>query len=381
MNKKKKTDIIIERILSQQKSLEISSLLEGRIEPTDFQSLLLMAYENLARRTNIKGIARQYKTNRFVQPCDINQRESMRFDSFIYQIVPDTFTAIELSPVNPLGINSVLSKISQKNVLSTVRNIEVIADVTIALALECAKRRKQIISKNPLSVEEAKICSSHRSIRLQQFAKELGFTPHFRVFGACTAGRDVGYEKFESENLIAHISIYLDLFHRIENTSYHAHDVTVSISDIRITEALISFCNINREELMMNTQTKEFNPFNQFAIPQTVNSPVDIPKESINPLNLSKSISFLSEIEKKALEELRKKYPMVRFQFDLHRIAGIGYYENLCFKITARNKNRALFPLADGGLTDWTKKLLSNRKERLFASGFGSELFCRNFKK
>lgn len=381
MSNKKKTDIIVERILSQQESSGISSLLEGTIEPTDFQSFLLKAYENLALRATTRGIVYQYETNRFVQPCDLDQKELLCFDSIIYKIVPDTFTAIELSPVNPLGINSALSKINQKNVLSTVRNVEVIADITTALALECAKRRKQIISKNPLNAQEVNICSSHRSIRLQQFAKELGFTPHFRVFGACTAGRDTGHEKFESENLIDHISIYLDLFYRAESINYYAHDITVSISDIRITETLISFYNTNREELMMNTQTKEFNPFNQFAIPQTVNSPTDIPKESINLLNLSKSVSFLSEIEKKALKELREKYPMVCFQFDLHRIAGIGYYENLCFKITARDKNGTLFPLADGGLTDWTKKLLSSRKERLFASGFGSELFCRNFKK
>ena len=35
--------------------------------------------------------------------------------------------------------------------------------------------------------------------------------------------------------------------------------------------------------------------------------------------------------------------------------------------------------LADGGLTDWTQRLLSNRKERLFTSGLGLGLLAQRF--
>ena len=59
----------------------------------------------------------------------------------------------------------------------------------------------------------------------------------------------------------------------------------------------------------------------------------------------------------------------------------MGYYTNFCFKITAKNKNKIKFPLVDGGFTDWTQKLISSKKERFLASGFGTELFCKNFKK
>jgi len=31
-------------------------------------------------------------------------------------------------------------------------------------------------------------------------------------------------------------------------------------------------------------------------------------------------------------------------------------------------------PIADGGLTDWTQRFLSSRKERLFVSAIGIEL-------
>jgi|GEM_PF-4488011 len=36
--------------------------------------------------------------------------------------------------------------------------------------------------------------------------------------------------------------------------------------------------------------------------------------------------------------------------------------------------------LVDGGFTDWTQKLLSNRKERLLISGLGSERLLTCFK-
>ena len=39
----------------------------------------------------------------------------------------------------------------------------------------------------------------------------------------------------------------------------------------------------------------------------------------------------------------------------------------------------AEFFLADGGFTDWTRRLLSDRKERLLISGLGSERFILCF--
>ena len=378
----KNTDVIVKRILTKEIS-DISDLLNGKIEPTDLQSFLLSVYENLVTRIDIRNISRQRERNRFVQPCGISQREIIDFDKLIYGIVPKIFNSIELSPVNPIGLNSVLSKINQKNVLSTVRNVEVIADVTTALALECAKLRNIVIRNNPMSAEESHFCTSHRSIRLQQFEKIPGFTPHFKVFGACSAGRDVGHDKYEVENLIRHISIYLHLNEEVGRNGYLAQDVVVYISDIRITEALIERFKIDRQEIMANTQTKGFKLFNRYgvALSGTILSTSELAEDIVRQYDLNYPLSFLREIEGKAVSKLRKKYPSAIFCFDIERVAGIGYYENLCFKIVAKNKEGITFPLVDGGMTDWTKKLLASKKERLLTSGFGSELFCKNFKK
>ena len=58
------------------------------------------------------------------------------------------------------------------------------------------------------------------------------------------------------------------------------------------------------------------------------------------------------------------------------REGGRAYYRCLCFKVFARfaDSTGALgdpVEISDGGFTDWTAKLLGNRKERLLISGHG----------
>ena len=54
------------------------------------------------------------------------------------------------------------------------------------------------------------------------------------------------------------------------------------------------------------------------------------------------------------------------------RESGRGYYRSACFKLFARVADEWL-DIGDGGDVDWTAQLLSDRRERLFISGVGSE--------
>ena len=56
----------------------------------------------------------------------------------------------------------------------------------------------------------------------------------------------------------------------------------------------------------------------------------------------------------------------VRVVPDPDRESGRGYYAGLCFKVHADGME-----VGDGGFTDWTARLLGNRKERLLISGYG----------
>jgi len=75
-------------------------------------------------------------------------------------------------------------------------------------------------------------------------------------------------------------------------------------------------------------------------------------------------------------ERWRKTYSGVELAFDQARQSGRGYYTDVCFKIHARGDTGDWVELGDGGGVDWTRKLLSNAKERLVISGISSERTC-----
>jgi hypothetical protein len=64
---------------------------------------------------------------------------------------------------------------------------------------------------------------------------------------------------------------------------------------------------------------------------------------------------------------------------DPARTQGRGYYDGMLLSITATDREGQDVGLADGGRTDWTQRLLSNRKERLFTSGIGLGLLAQRF--
>lgn len=67
-------------------------------------------------------------------------------------------------------------------------------------------------------------------------------------------------------------------------------------------------------------------------------------------------------------DELRRRFPEVGVRDAPEREQGRGYYERTCFWIHSGSRQ-----LVDGGFTDWTQRLLSDRKERLLVSGLGTE--------
>jgi len=299
-----------------------------------------------------------------------------------YSILPEEFEGIELSPLAPLGTNAVLAGTNQKNVMTTIRGVEVMADPTTSLALECAKRRQDL---NRLCLGDemvVKLATSARCVRTQDFSGIPGFKPHFQIFALASAWSENQKVCVEINIVAEHIGYYLQLLRKLSEDGHWFGDVTVSISDIRITEILIKKYDLNRDKLSRKTQTPGYNYFKEAGIDIPMSSPV-VNDQIHKELGGGKITFLLKELERAGdgiFDKCQKLYPSTLFVFDFARLAGIGYYPDLCFKITATNNQGQIFPLIDGGVSLWTSALLQTKKEKLMVSGIGTEIVCQNFK-
>ena len=313
---------IIERILRTARVPDLLEVLTGRLSQSDLQSLLLEVYRRRAGTLTPGHLMQQYEGNRFVQPAGVDPRQLLEFDRLAYSLLPPSFEVIELSPVCPLGTSSVVAPVHQDNVVTTIRNTEVCSDSTNVLALECARRRRGSGRGKGHPEVDTKLCASHRLLRPHLPHDPASF-PHFRIFSLCTAGRDRGSYGFEIEALREHLDFYLRLLQSAGEAGFRLGAVRTRIT---------------------------------------------VFDESRYPV-----------LKAEVLEALSRSYPDVEFMFDQDQESGQGYYSGVRFKIYARDQAGTEYFLVDGGFTDWTQQLSSNRKERLLISGMGSERFVSIF--
>lgn len=249
---------IIQRIDGE----DTANFLSNEIQGSDFHSMMLHVYDKRSDRLVSADIYRQYAENRFVKPATVDQRDIVRFDTLFLDIAPQEYVAVELSPTQPFAVNKVLAHTDQKLVISSVRNTEVSADITTALALESAVRRQALIDKDHLDRTMIKLCSCHRCVRAQQFDDGQGFTSHFRVVGMLSSYRR-GQNSFgyEMEQFSEHIDTYLNLMYRSREIGCRFQSISVNLSDIRLMEDLITTFGLDRDFLRRNTQNQAVSPF------------------------------------------------------------------------------------------------------------------------
>jgi hypothetical protein len=312
---------IIERIERDAGVPDLTAILADRLTPTDLQSLLLEVYDRRTKKRGPKVLLSDHVSNRFTRPSTANPKRLLEWDRIALSQLPKSFVPLELSPVCPLGTVSALAPISQDWTASTIRNTEVVSDSTNVLALECAARRRE--QKHPEDNSTAvHLAASHRLLRGQKFGVGPGVRQHFRAFTLCSAGRDPGNFRFETESVGLHIRFYLG--------------------------ALRKFLGLRTE---LRVAISDFGP--------------KTPRPAIR-----------SEI----VERLQSRYKRVKVGIDQGRTQGRGYYGELCFKIFANDPKGQERELVDGGDVNWTQRLLNNAKERLIISGCGSERLCELFR-
>ena len=295
---------MVARICREAGDAGLAERLAG-VPGADFQSLMMEVSRQRAANRTPAQVFREYESGAFSRPSLTDPRVAAEFDRVAFEATSPLFTAIELSPVAPLGSVSVPTKVSQDRVLTASRGLEVLSDSTNVLALECALRRKAS------RAEPVRLCASHRVVR-PDGKRKPGDLAHFRLFGMCTAGRNVGSLDFETSAYVEHIRSHLLILKRMLPNA----GLRVALTDFLGSAAM----------------------------------------DAVQP-------------------SLASEFGDVEFVLDPDRTFSQGYYWPLCFMVFAPIRG-VESSVADGGLTDWTQQFLGDKKERLMISGIGAERVC-----
>src|SRR3954469_8890567 len=84
---------------------EVREALASGLPSSEVWSLLLDVAEARARGRTTASLHEQWKQDRFVQPCSVDQRALHEIDGHLLASAA-SFDAVELSPVAPLGVCS-----------------------------------------------------------------------------------------------------------------------------------------------------------------------------------------------------------------------------------------------------------------------------------
>ncbi len=307
---------IVDRIERELGLPGLSATLADKLKPSDLQSLWLEVTRLRAAGRTPPEVLAEYTDNRFVRPSPVRPQDLGAWDRVLHAQLPSEVELLELSPVCPLGTNSVVAGVAQNWAVATERNTEVISDCTNVLALEATIRRRQAREDSAV-VAAVHLGASHRLLRAQAF-KGKGQMPHFRLFGLCSAGRGAGFEQMA---LALHLSVLLGALYQY-----------------------LGFGIVPRLAL------------SDFGDPAT-------PAEQMHEW----------------LAGLQGQFPGLVCQLAPERKSGRGYYRGWCFHLFATMPAGEEMFLADGGAVDWSRRLLSDQKERMVISGIGSERLCTAF--
>jgi GNAT superfamily N-acetyltransferase len=165
-------------------------------------------------------------------------------------------------------------------------------------------------------VSAIRLCSTDRVLRLQPFPD--GLNQHFGLFSLVTSGRAMADHRFELDALRDHVETHLRFLTTLRDRRYDIASIAVEVCD---------------------------------------------PREQL--------------VESHVYARLRTSFPDVTFRFNPERKRALTYYDGLLLEVVVHTATGKTFSVIDGGLADWTQRLLANRKERLFVSACGLELLAR----
>jgi hypothetical protein len=228
-------------------------------------------------------------------------------------------------------------------------------------------------------VVPVRLCASARVMRMQPLP-DPRLQPHFQLFALVTAGRAADHLTFELEALREHLAVYLELFVGLSAHGFRFEEVFVEISDTELVTRLLR--DAGADVLDVRKKARAHNFGGSKALLEGLG--LSLPKgrfAEVADVVVAKNLrARLEKIEREVIAPLSALYPAAIYRFDLSRLEGLGYYAGPCLRISATNHTGETFPLADGGFLRWTQALLSDRRERMLASGIGTDLVCTRYR-
>jgi hypothetical protein len=302
-------DGLLERIVRESGVPDLVEVLAERLAPTDLQSLMMEVYRRRSALVSPPELLERFGADRFTRPATTSPAAVAAFEQAAWSLLPEGYEAVELSPLCPLGTNSVIATVDQHKVVTTSRNNEVVADSTAVLALVCALRRRHLLTDRATRSEVVSLAASQRQVRAQDF-RSARSSAHFRLLGVASAGRDRGSLGFEVDALVTQISFLVTVL------DYHwpGRRARVAITDL-----------CDRSDVW----------------------------------------------ERDVLQVLRNRFSHLAVEMGPTRKSGRGYYVDACYKVYVVDATGDEVECGDGGCTGWARQLLSSNKERLVIGGLG----------
>ena len=353
----------------QDPNLESACYSIDQMRCSDLLSLLTLLSESRSHDVTTESVIRG---NRFHAPSSISQRKFHQIEGEIMDALPET-EFVELSPLQPFGINTVLAGTNEKNVVAALRRSEVNADAATALF------RIAISKFDPQNGNSVRLATNARISRAQLFDGDTKFLPHFKIFAQVTVGKDdVPFGPSELKTLADHLSSEVRTLDRIgQLPEARISRINIAIGNVLFMQDLASQGRADLAEIRRNTVSPDFHALEGLDIPHEIPFTMPDLESFLRDLGFSKGVRVISNFQ----QVIESHHPelLPRLTIDLGRTAGIGYYKHLAYKISAENYDEEHLPLVDGGTTPWASDYLNNRNLYTVTSGIGTELVGQYF--
>ena len=271
--------------------------------------------------------------------------------------LPSTWRLIELSPIAPLGSNTQLTGLSQFTIAHAARDAEVLPDAVIPLsvyATSLARNLDDIVT----------MAASHRELRMQPHTTP-GFSKHFRAFSIASVSRESAHHSRKRGALRDQVSYWFTVL----ATLAPGVPVRIEFSYAPVAKALMETLGGTQEDAQAHTRTGQPSPIKDRHSTMQLELDAD-PNSLLAEVRIDSAVSIPEWYREEAIAI--SEACQTSCIWDLSRVAGWGYYNGACYKLSVRVRDDWV-AVVDGGFSAWARSIARDRSFICLTGGLGTE--------